>query len=281
VDALSDTKNGVAQRVRGGASRGRRAFAVLWIVLAALYFITPLVATFLFSLKGRKGALSFAAYANVLADPQFLRTFLFSLEMAAATILLGLVLIVPTAIWVRLRLPKARGLMDFLALLPFVIPPIVLAFGLIKAYSRPPLSLASSPLLLVCGYVVICFPYIYRSVDSGLSAIDLKLLAEAAQGLGAGWRVLLFEVILPNIKSSLLSAAFLSLATVLGELTLAVLLAWPAFGPYMALVGRDRAYEPAALSIMSLVLTWAFVALIQVLGGSAIGSGAAKDTEAK
>jgi len=250
---------------RGG--RSRKVISLLWIGLGAVYFFLPLAATFLFSLKGRKGALSFFAYGRVFADPQFLRTFGFSIEMAALTVAAGFLLVVPTAIWIHLRLPKAKALMDALALLPFVIPPIILAFGLIKTYSRPPLSLVSSPALLVAGYVVISFPYIYRAVDAGLRAIDLKTLTEAAQSLGSGWGRLLFAVILPNLRTALLSAAFLTVATVLGELTLAVLLAWPAFGPYMALVGRDLAYEPAALAILSFALTWGLVGIIQALGG--------------
>ncbi len=114
----------------------------------------------------------------------------------------------------------------------------------------------SSPALLVAGYVVVSFPYIYRAVDAGLRAMDLRGLTEAAQSLGAGWMSLIFRVILPNLRTALLSATFLTLAIVIGELTLASLLAWPAFGPYMALMGRNLAYEPAALAIMSFALTW-------------------------
>jgi putative spermidine/putrescine transport system permease protein len=247
------------------ADKIRESFSWLWFGLGMIYFFLPLLATFLFSLKGRKGILSFAAYGNVLADPQFLKTFLFSLEMAAFTIIVGLVLIVPTAIWIHLKLPKAKGLMEALSLMPFVIPPIVLAFGLIKTYSKPPFVLVSSPALLVAGYVVISFPFMYRTVDAGLRAIDLPLLTEAAQSLGARWTTVLFRVALPGLRPSILSAVFLCFATVIGELTLAVILAWPAFGPYMALVGRDLAYEPAALSIMSFALTWGSIGLMQFI----------------
>ena len=257
-----------------GGSRVRKGFAFLWLGRGLLYFFLPLAATFLFSLRGKKGVLSLAAYEHVFADPQFVRTFGFSIEMAALTVVASLILIVPTAIWIHLKVPKAKALMDTLALLPFVIPPIILAFGLIKTYSKPPLALASSPVLLVAGYVIISFPYIYRAVDSGLRAMDLRLLTEAAQSLGSSWAPLLFRVILPNLRTALLSAVFLTIATVLGELTLAVLLAWPAFGPYMALVGRDLAYEPAALAILSFALTWGFIGLVQLLSTSRKGNGA-------
>ncbi len=246
----------------------RRIAAWLWITLGCLYFFLPLAATFLFSLRAKKGVLSLAAYTHVLSDPQFLRTFTFSLEMAVLTILAGLALIVPTAIWVHLKLPRARTLIETFALLPFVIPPIVLVFGLIRTYSRPPLPIVSSPVLLVAGYVVLSFPYIFRSVDSGLRAINLRVLTEAAQSLGASWWTTLFHVVLPNLRAALLSAAFLTFSIVIGELTLAVMLAWPAFGPYMAQVGRNFAYEPAALSVVSFLLTWGMIGLMQALSRS-------------
>ncbi len=254
------------------ASR-RRAWSALWLTLGGLYFFLPLLATFLFSLRGKKGGLSFVAYAHVLADPEFLRTFTFSLEMAVFTIVAGLALMSPTALWVNLRLPRARPVIEVFALLPFVIPPIVLVFGLIRMYSRPPLALVTSPVLLVAGYVVLAFPYIFRAVDAGLRAIDLRVLTEASQSLGARWGTTLFRVVLPNIRVSLLSAAFLTFSIVVGELTLAVMLAWPAFGPYMALVGRDLAYEPAALAVISFLLTWGSLIVIQVVTRGGRGQG--------
>ena len=73
-------------------------------------------------------------------------------------------------------------------------------------------------------------------------------------------------MILPNLRVALLSGAFLTTAIVIGEFTLASLLAWPAFGPYMAQLGQDKAYEPAAVAIMSFALTWATMGVLQLLG---------------
>jgi len=253
--------------------RARRGWSWLWLFLGSLYFFIPLLGTFLFSLHGRRGVLSFAAYHRVFADPQFLRTFTFAMQMAVFTIILGLALFIPTVIWIHLRAPWAKPVVEVFSLLPFVIPPIVLVFGLIRMYSAPPVMLVQSRFLLVAGYVVLSFPYIYRSVDAGLRAIDLRGLAEAAQSLGAGWGTIMFKVVLPNMKVALLSAAFLTFAIVVGELTLAVMLAWPAFGPYMALVGRDLAYEPAALAILSFLMTWGLIALMQLVSHGFRGQG--------
>ena len=241
-----------------------RLDALLFYTLGALYFLVPMGATFLFSLRGKKDEVGFQAYFNVFADPNFAKSFTFSLEMAALAVVLGLVLVVPTVLWVHLRAPRWKVVLDLFSLLPFVVPPVILAFGYLRLYGGGLVSWAGSPLLLAAGYVVLCFPFVYRSIDAGLKAIDLKRLWEAGASLGAGPLRTLFTVVLPNLRSALMSAVFLTFATVLGELTLAVLLAWPAFGPYMALVGRDLAYEPAALAVISFALTWGALGLIHL-----------------
>jgi len=226
-----------------------------------------------YSLRGKKDVLSFAAYENVLNDPQFLETFGFSLQMAILTIIVSTLIVVPTAYWVNLRLRYLRPLVEFVTLMPFVVPTIILVFGLIRIYSRPPLSLTETEsgtnLILIGAYAVLSFPYMYRAVDSGLRAIDVRTLTEAAQSLGAGWPTILFRVIFPNVRVAILSGAFLTFAIVIGEFTLATFLARPAFGPYMSLLGQNRAYEPAALAIMSFAMTWLSIGVLNLLGRGA------------
>jgi putative spermidine/putrescine transport system permease protein len=251
--------------------RRSRFGAWLAVVLGSLYFIVPLVGTFEFSLRMKRGIYGFEAYRVVLADPHFQASFLYSTVLAAATIVVGTLIVVPTAYWVVLRLPKLRPVIEFITLMPLVIPAIVIVFGYIRLYgsqSLLPLTDSSfgTDLLLTFGYVTLALPYLYRSVDTGLRAIDVRTLTEAAESLGAGAATILFRVIFPNIRSAVLSGAFLTFAIVIGEFTFASLLNRPAFGPYLQLVGANRAYEPAALAIIAFVVTWACMGLIQVIG---------------
>jgi putative spermidine/putrescine transport system permease protein len=249
--------------------RRRRGSMAWWLIflLGVLYFFLPLVATLDFSLKAQP---PFAAYTNSLQDPKFLTSLLYSLVIGVLTITASLALIVPTAYWVHLRVPRARSLVEFVTLLPFVIPAVVLVFGLIRVYSRPPLPFThtdfGSSALLVFGYVVLSLPYMYRAVDTGLRAIDIRSLTEAAQSMGAGWVTIILRVILPNLRVALLSGAFLTLAIVLGEFTIANFLARPAFGPYLNLLSQSKAYEPAAVALISFGLTWLAMIFIALLG---------------
>ena len=81
-----------------------------WLALGIglAYFLVPLIGTIEFSLRMRRGVYSLDAYRAVLADPRFRETFGFSALMALLTIVMGVLLVVPTAYWVRLKLPRWR-----------------------------------------------------------------------------------------------------------------------------------------------------------------------------
>jgi len=237
--------------------------------LAVIYFFVPLIGTFEFSLRARRGVYSFDAYRNVLGDPQFVATFTYSVAMALFTIVLGVLIVAPTAFWVRLKLPQIRPLVEFITLLPLVIPPIIIVFGYIRLYNTAsylPLtgSAFGTNILLMFGYATLALPYMYRAVDTGLRTIDIRTLTEAAQSLGAGWTTVIGRLILPNVLVAVLSGAFLTFAIVIGEYVLAALLNRPAFGPYMVWMGGNRAYEPAALAVIAFSITWACMAVIQL-----------------
>jgi len=251
--------------------RRGRAWAWFWMILGVLYFFLPLLATFMFSLRAQRGTLSLLAYQNVLHDRAFIYNFTASAIWASLTIVVGVLLFVPTAYVIRLRLPKFRAPVEFITLLPFVIPAIVYVFSLVRTFSRPPLLIVNSPFLLIAAYTILTMPYMYIAVDTGLRAIDVRTLTEAAQSLGGGWGIVLFRIILPNVRVAILSGAFLSFAIVMGELILAQYLVKPAFAPYMAYLMQQKAYEPAALAIISFSLTWASLGVIQILGRGAPG----------
>jgi putative spermidine/putrescine transport system permease protein len=252
-----------------------------WFILGVVYFILPLYATLQFSLSMQRDKLSFLAYEKAFADKDFIQTFTYSNLLAVATIIASIILIVPTAYWIRLRLPQARRITEFITLMPFVVPAIILVFGLIRIYSAPvkvpftgiqlfqPLTTThfGTTVLIVAGYMVLAMPYMYRSVDTGMRTVDVRTLTEAAQSLGAGWFTIITRVILPNIRASLLSGALLTFAIVVGEVILASFLGVNAFGPYLFLLGQHKAYEPAALTFVTFLITGMAMGLIQLFTG--------------
>src|SRR5919201_508513 len=129
----------------------------------------------------------------------------------------------------------------FLALVPFVVPPIVLVVGLLNLYKGSPAWFYDKPYgFLVAAYVILAFPYMYFSLDAGIRSIDLHTLTEASQSLGASWRTTLLRGILPNIRVAALAGTCLSLAIVMGEFTIASLSAFSTFPTYIQFINESK-----------------------------------------
>jgi putative spermidine/putrescine transport system permease protein len=245
--------------------------AVLWLLLGAAYFLIPLLATLIFSLRSNLTGTccTLGNYGEILHDPQFWKTIKTSFILSLETIVVALLLLVPTVYWVHLKLPRLRPVLSFMALIPFVIPPIILVVGLLDVYRGTPTWFYAEPYgFLVAAYVIIAFPYMYFSLDAGFRAIDVYTLTEASQSLGARWTTTLVRVILPNIKSAALAGSFLTLAIVMGEFTIASLAVFDTFPIYIQYINQNKAYPAAAVTLLAFAITWA--AMLALL---AVGSG--------
>jgi putative spermidine/putrescine transport system permease protein len=252
----------------------RRSFGFnkIFLILAIIYLLVPLVATLFFGLAG-SGGIDFSTFQQIIGDPNFRQTLILSLELAFSTTILAIVLVTPTAYWVHLRVPKARPLMDFLTLMPFAVPAIIMSLGLVELYgtndtltsvlsfglvpvlSYDPFNIIDTPQLLVCAYVILSLPFVYRPIDNSLRAINTTTLTEAAYSLGSGWWRTFLTVVLPNIWPGIISAALLTFSTVMGEFTLASLFGIFTFPIYLDEIGQENAREAASLAILSFIFT--------------------------
>jgi putative spermidine/putrescine transport system permease protein len=169
-------------------------------------------------------------------------------------------------IWVRLRLPSLSRVVEFLCLLPLTIPAIVLVAGLAPEYRWLSINFSESILTLAFVYLILVLPYTYRTLHTGLAAIDVKTLSEAARSLGAGWATVMGRIIVPNMWSALLNAALLSVAVVLGEFTVANLLNYVNLQVSIALLGRANAGVSIAVAVASLMFAFVLLVILSFFG---------------
>src|SRR2546421_11963333 len=243
--------------------------AVVWLLLGAACFLTPLIATFLYSLKSNNTGKCCTAhnYGIILHDGQFWTTIKLSFILALETIAISLALFVPTIYLVHLKLPKLRPVIAFLALIPFVVPPIVMVVGLLQVFKGTPSWFYAQPWGFLAGaYVILAFPFMFFSLDAGFRSIDVHTLTEASHSLGARWGTTLLKVILPNIRSAALAASFLTLAVVMGEFTIANLAAFHTFPIFLQYVNESQGFPAASLTLLSFGITWAAMASLLVVG---------------
>jgi putative spermidine/putrescine transport system permease protein len=234
----------------------QRSGAWRWVVLiiAGIYFLLPLYAALRFA--------GLSGFKDVFTTPGFGSSLWLSIQLAAVTWLVSMLLMIPTTVYVYLRMPRLRRLLEGVTILPIVIPPVVLIIGVLQVM---PLALRASQWLLALEYVVLAMPFAYRALDAGLRSMDVKTLTEAAGSLGSGWVSTLWRVILPNMRTAVISATILIVALVLGEFTMASLDLKQTFPVWIVLFDQENAQISVAASIFALFVTWIFLMLITVI----------------
>ena len=257
--------------MRGGASQGSfGAGAWRWAILLSIgaYMLLPLVAMLEFSTRGIGGERNFAAWLAIGASPDLLRAIRVSLELAALTVVVMLVLLVPTMVWVQLRLPKLLRAVEFVCLLPLTIPAIVLVVWLAPVYRGVWDLLGESPNTLTFVYVILVLPFAYRALAAGLGTLDLVTLAEAGRSLGCSWFGVIWRIVVPNIMGAIMSAALISVALVLGEFTISSLLNFETLQVVINLLGKRNASIAVAVSLAALLLAAALLFVLSFVDQS-------------
>jgi putative spermidine/putrescine transport system permease protein len=260
------------------AGRPRRRFSRLVpntvLILSGLFFVAPLLTLARFSLQNVPTILlgwntlfdkwSLNGLTKAFDDPAFWPALKLSLQLAVGTVVLTLGLLLPTAIWTHLRVPKARSVIEFMTVLPYMIPAIALVAGIkiIQPHAR---WFLNSDFSLIPFYVILALPFTYRSLDAGLKAIDLRTLVDASRSLGAGWGSTVFRVVIPNLRTAIISASFLTAAVVIGEFTIADTLLKETLPRFQAtFVGREP-QGGYGLNLLALIVTIGLFVTLSVL----------------
>lgn len=291
-DALPETSVPANDANPPGRRRGSRGRLGRWAVLlvAAIYFIGPLLAAISFTVQDPQGGITFSAYRQIFTidngQINLGQALIYSLEISIVTIVITLALLLPTQLLLHLRLPRMRGIVEIFTLLPLVFPPVVLVVGVSDVYKAvAPKSGAaagqdegaafhllrylrdnSHPVLLALLYVMLAMPFVYRAIDAGIRAIDAQTLVEAARNLGASWPTVLLRVIVPCLRTSLINSAFLCFALVMGEYTISsILLYTKPFPVWLAQLPTRSGQVQAAVSVFSLLLVEVILLLIGAL----------------
>jgi putative spermidine/putrescine transport system permease protein len=271
ITSLGETPIAAPARRPGGMQAGRRRrlniFRYVVFTVFGLFFLVPLLAMLRFSLEGATlGTWSLTAWRQIASYqnsgiPPLLSSIEITLELAVITSVVVLVLLVPTMVWVRLRVQWLARTIEFLCLLPLTIPAIVLVVGLAEIYNKIR-HFSLSALMLFWVYVILALPYAYRALAAGLTAIDVTTLSEAARSLGASWFTVIVRVIVPNMRAAILNALLLTAALVLGEFTIAYLLLYTNLQVELYSISRTTPNASVLFSASLAALLFAFVLLL-------------------
>lgn len=199
--------------------------------LILVYLFLPLIGTFLYSIATEwqttvlPEGVTFKWYIQLFGDGRFLQSMIRSFLVCAITLVICLIIMIPTIFIIDCYFPKLDKVLSILSMIPFAIPGVVSAVGLLKIYSNGPIPLTGTIWILIGAYFVLALPYMYRGIKNSMMTLDVKCLMEAAELLYANKFQTFIFVILPNIMKGIVVSALLSFSILFGEFVLTNLLA--------------------------------------------------------
>ena len=236
---------------------------LITLTTLALFVFVPMISAFEYSIRTPvEGGYGLTNYKWAVADEDFLYYILRSGWLSALTVLVTLVILVPTVTWLHLSDSKLRPIIDGLSLLPLVIPVVAFAVG---AQISLPEFVQNTVLELPFLSFIVALPYAYRALDIGLNSIPLKTITEAARSTGASWSRTIISVIIPVIRGAVMGTIALTFALSLGEYTLTVLLHWDTFPTWVTFVAQENILGAIAISMMSLIIPFILLTGITLL----------------
>lgn len=238
---------------------------LVFTVVVCAFLVVPVVLSILAGLSqnffvGIKSGLTLRWVGEVWS--LYNATIVLSILIALATLVVTLIIGVPTAYVLARRQNPYTRFIEELLVLPVAVPGLATALALILLYGQLRGFRVSWTFIMV-GHVLFTLPFMVRSVLAVMGAIDLKTLEDAAASLGASFAQRFFGVILPNTRSGILAGALMVVTLSMGEFNITWMLHTPLT---MTLpVGLADSYASMRLEIGSAYTIIFFIMIIPLL----------------
>jgi putative spermidine/putrescine transport system permease protein len=221
-----------------------------------LYFFIPLFMTliYVFSEKWTNHILPSGLTTEwinfILNDSRFWLAFGHSMFLAIVTGGIILIIMVPSVSIIFFYFPKLDQFLQVFSLMPFAIPAVILATGLLRMYS----GIKEIMLIVLIGALFVgAFPVMYQSIRNSLLSLQARVLIEAAETLGANHLKIFICILLPNMALNLKLSGLLVFSSIFGEFVLTNLLIGGQFETiriYMLLKMRDNGHLASAVMLV-------------------------------
>lgn len=208
--------------------------SVIIIIAVLFYMLLPLVVSVIYSLfRNWTGILpkgfTLAKYADLFSDKTFLasmgRTIIICVIPIALTILLVLLALFVTTIY----FPRLEKYVQIICMIPYTIQGVILSVSILALYVNNKTILGNRIIMLIGAYCIIILPHIYTGIRNGMRAVNMPVLLEAAEMLGATKIYAFFRIIVPNIISAVVVSSLLAVGIIFGDYVLDRNLASSAF----------------------------------------------------
>lgn len=245
-----------------------KAATVLILVIMA-YLLLPLVVTIVYSLFQKwtdiiPEQFSLESYVTILTDKEFLMCILRTLAACVVPIAITVSIILLAMFVTCVYFPSLDKYVQIICMIPYTIQGVILSVSILSAYIRAGAFLGNRLVMLFGAYSVIIMPYIYQGIKNGMSAINVKVLTEAAEMLGAAKIYAFFRIIVPNILSSIIVSALLAVGIIFGDYVLVRNLTGTSFQNmqiYLYQTMKSDSTKASAVFVVIMFLTFLITAI--------------------
>jgi len=266
-------------RVKDGFSLRHLLAAGQWAVtlLICAFLIVPVVMSILAGLtvnyfRGVSSGLTLQWLEQVWT--QYHDSVFLSLEIAAATLIITLIIGVPAGYVLARSKTRASRIVEELLVLPIALPGLASALALLVLYGGIT-AFRTSAAFIVVGHVVFTLPFMVRAVAAVAASTDLRTLEEGAASLGATFWQRFTTIVVPNVRPGIVAGALAVLTLSIGEFNLTWMLHTP--DTKTLPVGLADTYASlrievgSAYTIVFFIMTMPLLVAMQWLGVDATG----------
>lgn len=238
-------------------------------ILVYLFLLAPIIVVLLSSLTTTEyivfppEGLTLRWYFELIEHPEFLEAFNLSIIVASGTATASTIIGTMVSLAVVRHEFKGKAAIIQLVGSPLLIPSVVFAVALLQFYSW--IGMATSPLALVIGHIIISVPFVMRLVVANLVGFN-RSIEQAAMNLGAGKFRVFFQITLPVIKTGIIAGGIFAFITSFDDLTIALFIVSTDVVtlPVRLYTYMQYQYDPIITSVSSIVIVLTVILMLVI-----------------
>lgn len=243
------------------------------LILLMIYLLIPLVVSVIYSMFEKWTDIvpenfNLSAYIDIFKDPEFIASLGRTLMMCIIPILITILVVLLALFVTKVYFPKLEKYIQIICIIPYTIQGVILSVSILSMYVGSDTFLSNRMVMLIGAYCIIILPYIYQGIVNGMNAINMPMLLEAAQMLGASKLYAFFKVVVPNIISAVVVSSLLAVGVIFGDYVLVRNLTGTSFQNlqiYLYQAMKSDSRKSSAVFVLIMLVTFIVSAVVLYL----------------
>lgn len=251
----------------------RNISAAIVMILLLIYLLIPLVVSIIYSMFDKWTGIvpegfNLDNYVTLFTDPSFLATLGRTVAMCIIPICITIVIVLLALFVTTIYFPKLEKYVQIICMIPYTIQGVILSVSILSLYVASPTILSNRLVMLFGAYCIIILPYIYQGIRNGMRAVNMPMLIEAAEMLGASKIYAFFKIVVPNILSAIIVSSLLAVGIIFGDYVLVRNLAgtsFPNLQIFLYQTMKSDSTKSSAVFVVIMLLTFIITAIVLFL----------------